>query len=618
MFFDRCAGGFAAVLARTRILAQIAIAVAAAIGLGEALAQQVPYTVQIEAPNELEELLQDNLDLVRWRGNPRVDREQLVRLVRAAPAQARTLVETEGYYSARIDAALDPAEAQPVVRVTVDPGPPVRVADLDLAVRGFAPRDGKPFDPEILRAGWTLPQGRVFRTEDWEAAKRNLLRQVVMTRYPRARLAESVATVDPDAQRANLRVVVDSGPEIFFDGLRVEGLRRYPASIVENLNTIKPGDEYSEAALQAFQGRLQDTGYFSGVEVAADMSGLPDQELETIETDQPESAALPPPPPPQSARVPVVVRVTENKYRNASVGAGFSTNTGYRGQLNYDDLDVYGLRMKTALTLESRRQTARADFYLPTSPKGYNDSFGTSVERNDLNGEITTAATVAVRRTWGTPLLERSLTLEFMTETKRVEDQLRSQSKSLPLMYSWTKRKLDNLLVPTRGYVVNAQFGGALLPILTDELFVRAMARGIYYKPLAPASTLVLRAEMGALGSRSKDGVPAAYLFRAGGDQSVRGYGYQDLGVQQGDAVVGGRFLLTGGVEYQYWFKPRWGAAVFVDAGNAADRLRDLKPKYGVGVGARWRSPVGPINVDVAYGEAAREVRLHFSLGFTF
>jgi translocation and assembly module TamA len=85
-----------------------------------------------------------------------------------------------------------------------------------------------------------------------------------------------------------------------------------------------------------------------------------------------------------------------------------------------------------------------------------------------------------------------------------------------------------------------------------------------------------------------------------------------------GSAITGGRYLVTASTEYDYWFKPPWGAAVFVDAGNAADNFSDLKPEVGYGVGARWRSPVGPIAVDVAYGKAVHKVRLHFSLGFTF
>jgi translocation and assembly module TamA len=225
---------------------------------------------------------------------------------------------------------------------------------------------------------------------------------------------------------------------------------------------------------------------------------------------------------------------------------------------------------------------------------------------------------LAARRAWGSPLLERNLTLEYLSEQRTTDLRPDRRSQSLPLTFSWTKRALDNLLQPTRGYVLNAQLGGALLPILTDERFIRASTRFINYRPMGPSGTLVLRADAGALASKQKLGVPETFLFRAGGDQSVRGYGYQELGVREGEAIVGGRYLLTGSAEYQYWFRPPWGVAFFVDAGNAADKVKDLKPKMGVGVGARWRSPVGPINVDVAYGQAVKKARLHFSLGFTF
>ena len=601
-----------------RILAQIAMAVCTLLTVVAVHAQELNYKIFVDAPDELEELLENNLDLFRWRGNPRLDRDQLQRLIKLAPEQVKTLIETEGYYTPRVSAALDTTRNPQLVRVLVDTGPPTVVSDVDLVLQGFAPlaSDAKPFDATALRTGWGLPVGRRFRQADWEQAKRNLLRQVMQARYPRAQLTESSATVDPDSSRAQLKVVIDSGPEARFGGLRVEGLRRYPPAIVNNLNTIAPGDEYSEAALQAFQARLQDTGYFSSVEVSADMGNTLDEQIGELAEAQKTADKAPADSGP--AILPVLVHVTENKQRNVSVGLGISTNTGYRAQINYDDLNVHGLRMKSSIVLETKRQTGRADFYFPTTPKGYNDSFGAGFERNDVAGEVTSVATVSGKRAWGTPLLERSLGLEFLSESRRVDPQPAHHSKSLPLTYSVTRRALDNLLQPTRGYVVNAQIGGALLPVLTDELFIRASARGILYRPLSPSSSLILRAEVGALASREKEGVPGTFLFRAGGDQSVRGYSFQELGVKEGNATVGGRYLLTGSAEYQYWFKPPWGVAVFYDAGNAADKINQLSPKSGYGIGARWRSPVGPINVDLAYGHAVKKARLHFSLGFTF
>jgi translocation and assembly module TamA len=401
---------------------------------------------------------------------------------------------------------------------------------------------------------------------------------------------------------------VESGPDVHFGELRVTGLYRYPPTVVTNLSRIEPGDPYSDAAMQAFQTRVQDTGYFSSVEVSLG-SGNPDEDDAAVR--QAEAAHQP-------VRLPLQVRVTENKKKNVEAGLGYSTNTGARTQLTFNDLNVLGTRLKSRLIYEQRRQTARADFYFPTTPNGYDDSIGGGVERTNLQGQVIRTTSISGRRAWGSPRLESSVSLEALTEQRAIDDEPFTRTKSLPLTYAVTRRELDNLVTPTRGWVLSGQLGGALLPVFTDEQFIRAYGRAFYLRPLGTASTLVLRAEAGAVGSRNKAGVPETFLFRAGGDQSVRGYAYQELGVKQGVATVGGRYLATASIEYQYWFKPPWGAAVFYDAGNAADRLADLRPKVGYGVGARWRSPAGPINVDVAYGKATRQVRLHFSLGFTF
>ena len=598
---------------------------------GPVVSTGIKYEVDIDAPKELEELLEKNLDLMRFRGNARMTREQLFRLVRTTPEQVRTLVATAGYYAPEVSVKLDRDATPLAVQVKVAPGEPVRVGEVEIVLQGFSPnpdqRESNQFNADALKASWALKRGAVFRQDDWEASKRAILRQVVQTRYPRAQLLESQATIDPENRQANLRVVLDSGPELRFGELRIEGLKRYPESVITNLNQIDPGDYYSEAALQSYQSRLQDTGYFSSVEVSADMSAILNEQLEAAAaTPAPgaEPGAAAPVPMPRSenaasmAPLPLLVRVTENKRKNVSAGLGYSTNTGNRASLTYDDLAIFGLRLKSALTLETKRQTARGDFYFPVTPDGYNHSIGASYERSDIEGETTAVTSIAAKRAWGTPLLERSLSLELLSETKTVQGQESVTSKSLPLTYAVTWRRVDNLLMPTKGYALNAQVGGALLPILTDEAFVRAYTRGIYYLPLNTTNNIILRAEVGALGSRSKVGVPAVYLFRAGGDQSVRGYAYQELGVKEGLATVGGRYLATASAEYQYWFKPQYGAAVFYDAGNAGDSFSALHPKSGYGIGARWKSPVGPVNVDVAYGHAVQKYRLHFSLGFTF
>ncbi|MEI6321356.1 MAG: BamA/TamA family outer membrane protein, partial [Pseudomonadota bacterium] len=109
------------------------------------------------------------------------------------------------------------------------------------------------------------------------------------------------------------------------------------------------------------------------------------------------------------------------------------------------------------------------------------------------------------------------------------------------------------------------------------------------------------------------------FMFRTGGDTSIRGYAFESIGVTRGAATVGGRLYALASIEAVHWVTDTWGVAAFYDAGNAADRVSDMKPlAQGAGVGARLRTPLGPLRIDLAYGERIRAFRLHLSLGVIF
>ena len=126
------------------------------------------------------------------------------------------------------------------------------------------------------------------------------------------------------------------------------------------------------------------------------------------------------------------------------------------------------------------------------------------------------------------------------------------------------------------------------------------------------------RVEAGQVFANGNVGIPDTLLFRAGGDDSVRGYKYRSLGPTVDGALLSGRVLLTGSAEMARPLSPRlpavWGAG-FIDAGQAADRWQNLRPVFGYGVGVRWRSPVGPLRLDLAYGQKVHQFRIHLSVG---
>jgi len=563
-----------------------------------ALAQVFGYSVEMNVPEAQRKLLVEYLDIYQWRDNPRMNPEQLRLLFSKAPDNIRELLATEGYFSPTIDSALEDTAGKWLARFTVEPGEPVRVASFDVQVRGaFA--DGSETNVARLRSlrdRWSLPVGAIFRQKQWEAAKRAALRDLLAERYPRAEIVSSQATVDPQTRKAVLTVVLDSGPPFAFGATTITGLKRYPSLIVERLNPIEPGSAYSQSKLLDFQARLQDSPYFSSAQASAQID------------------------PARPADVPVRVEVVERPSRKLGFGIGASTNTGARGQVEYQHLDFLGRawRFTTRLKVETKTQSLTAEVQVPRTAHGYLDSANAFSARADIEGEVDTKHGIGAKRARVQGKIETALAVQYQTENRQIEGAESDRSRALTLNYSWTRRDVDNLLYPTRGTLLNAQLGGAAEALLSDRNFVRTYVKVAHHRPLGDRGGVVLRGELGATLAAARQGIPSDFLFRAGGDQSVRGFAYQSLGVSEGDAIVGGRYLGVASAEYVHWLKPNWGAALFYDVGAAADQLRDFSLFHGYGAGARWRSPVGPLNLDVAYGQEVREWRLHFSVGFAF
>jgi translocation and assembly module TamA len=556
------------------------------------------YTIELQAPPEVRKLIEDQLDLYRWRGNERLDEIQLRRLVSAAPEQVREFVTTEGFYSPQIDAQLQQRNGQWVVSLAVQPGEPVRVAGIDIQVSG--PIDSGSADDQArikkVRDDWSLRAGAVFRHEDWESAKRGALKVLLLERYPTAAITESQATVDAQRKAVDLRVTLDSGPAFTFGALEVKGLQRYPSSLVDVINPIRPGDDYAQAKLLTLQSRLQDSPYFDKASV-------------TVDTD-----------PAHPERVPVRVEVTEHPSRKVDFGIGVSTDTGLRGQIGYRDLDYRdrAWRLSGNLQLESKRQSLNGELQLPTRKSGTTDSLTALVERTDIEGEVTRKLSLGAKRSRVRGSDETLVGLRYLIEQQDIGGVSGDRVKALVPSWSWTRRRVDNLLYPSSGYIINVQTDFALKAVLSDQSFLRGYLRGTFYQPLGKQGQLIVRGELGAVAAKDRQGIPSDFLFRTGGDRTVRGYAFQSLGVEQGDAVVGGRYLAVASAEYVHWITNNYGAAAFVDAGNAADDRGGLKPVLGYGFGARWKSPIGPLNLDLAYGQETQSVRLHLSVGVSF
>ena len=572
----------------------------------------MPLRLEILAPAPLDAFLLRHAELQRYSELADLGRAELERLLLTAPADLRQLLATQGYFSPRVDVRLvENAGVPRTVRITVDPGPLAHVAGWRIVLNGPAQDDPVAADQRAaLLAGWTLGEGRVFTQQDWDGAKQAALRQLTRHRYPQARITHSLADIDPERHEVLLRLELDSGPPYRFGELRIEGSDRYEPATIERLLRLAgvvPGEDYDEGLLQSAQQRLLEQGDYESVFVR-------------IDTDADPGAA------------PVEVSVREAKQQKLVLGIGASTDNGGRLSVEHLHHRVPGLdwRATSKLQLERDTRTLGAALDSPVDPQGWHWNLGAQLQRQDDGSTITTSEQLKAGRAQGARRLERQFYLQY--DRAQVHDRALAvqadAASSVSAHYGWTRRDFDDLANPTRGQGLALELGAGLTLSQTPQPYLSSRLRWQAYRPAFEASDRPsrwsLRLEGGAVWSPDDGAVPATQRFLAGGEGSVRGYGLRDIGVPRSDGSVDpGRLLALASVEWQrpLWLDGRrsdWETALFLDAGAVADRSQDLSPKVGVGAGLRYRSPVGPLQLDLAYGLERRAFRLHMSVGFLF
>jgi translocation and assembly module TamA len=312
--------------------------------------------------------------------------------------------------------------------------------------------------------------------------------------------------------------------------------------------------------------------------------------------------------------------VVESEARRVELGVGISTNRGVRGVLGYTDQNTFdrGLQLDAQLKIDKLSEELAAGLVFPRNVKGWRYGLESKYLQEDIQNEERTDWSVTGTHAYLVEEYRSQQSLQLLAENRVLADGAEDNVLALYLAQTWHWNQLDDLLAAREGYFLSAEAGGASKDIVSDASFGRLLARGTYLQPIRTFGTLSFRLEGGWVIANSRDNIPGAYLFRTGGDNSVRGYAYKSLGVDEGGSVVGGRYLLVGSVEYTQWFGEQWGAAVFYDAGNANDDASEFRAVAGYGVGVRWHSAIGALNFDVAYGEEVDEFRLHFTTGFVF
>ncbi len=589
------------------------------------------FEIELQAAPELRAFLLPHLALQHFRTLPDLDSAELARLLALAPENLRELLGTLGHFSPQIEvglqAAADPAAAPlGTVTIRVDAGPPTRIASSQVYFMGAiadAPEAAEQRAAIVRQA--TLPAGTVFTQAGWDAAKIAAVRDLTAQRFPAGRIDNSLADIDAASHSAHLHIALDSGPLVRIGAVRVQGAQRYDPLLVEHLVRLaglRAGSEYQLELMQAAQQRVAASGYFDSVFVQLDLSGDPQA-------------------------MPVLVQVREHPRQKLVLGAGLSTDNGARLSLEHTHHRVPGLgwRALSKIELEQRNQTLASEWSAPVDARGWRWMVAAQAQRQQDGYVSTTSQRLRAGRSQNGTHLERSFFLQAdraqAVNRAPIDPAAAPAELSLSAHYAWTRRRFVDLPAPERGDGLGVELSAGSTLQQDRKPFVRAHVRWLGIWPLDqagatpdPAATptaallrgsrLVLRLQAGALWARPDAPVPATQLFLSGGGQTVRGYRLREIGVPQADGSVSpGRYLALASLEWQrpiwrHGVRSAWEHVLFLDSGAVANQPGQLRPRWGLGSGLRYNSPVGPLQVDLAYGADARRLRLHLNVGFTF
>ncbi len=568
------------------------------------------FDIAVHAPPVVRALLERHLELQRYRAVTDLDDAELARLIVLAERNVRNLVGTLGYFSPDIRITREGGvNERPTIVLAVDPGEVTRIGSVAIGFAGDiadSPDTDAIAQRSEIRRNWRLQAGQGFTQDAWDGAKTQALRELVARRYPAGRLAGSLADIDAPSRTASLSVNLDSGPLYRLGPMQVSGVERYDPVLVPRLARLKQGDVYDQNQLVQAQYRLASSGYFDSAYLFIDPASDP-------------------------LAAPVQVQVREAKLQKVVLGVGVTTDSGPRASVEHTHQRVPGIgwRAVTKLQLEKKSPFAQTEWTAIPDEAGWRWGALGRVERIDDGQLITRAQRLRFGRSLVGERIDRNIYLQY--DRANVQDSALSgntaaatgDGSALTANYVWTGRYFDSLPFPARGYALGAELGVGTTLGQDRQPFTRTVGRWLGIKPLE-SGRIAMRAEAGAVLAKDTARVPATQLFRTGGDTTVRGYGLRDIGIALPNGVVGpGRYMAVGSIE---WQRPimRQGRpsefenTVFIDAGAVADKPQDLRFSVGVGTGVRWKSPIGPLQIDLAYGVKVKRLRLHVSVGFVF
>jgi len=509
---------------------------------------------------------------------------QVRRLYARAPDQVQAALRPYGYYEASVDADLAQVGADWRVTLHVKPGEPVKITAVHVALDDEAMKIGA-----IRRAERAIEQlkGQTLNDGTYDAARDTLGAQLTAHGFLGAKLVTHRVEVTRADRSAVIQLAWEAGPRYRFGPVRFEG-SQFREGFLDRYVPFKPGDYFNQDQLLDLQQALNGADYFSVVNVLPDIDDA------------------------KNGTVNVRVQLVPAKRTVYTGGPFIGTDTGFglRGGIEKRWVNDRGHKWKNELVLAQRLKTLSTLYTIPL-PGQNQRSLNFGANFRDADTDTSQSRTLELvgnetrlwhgwTRTLGVHALSGTFTVgKRGNEPDNAPGVEHGHSTLVFAEASLARKRGDNPTFVRKGWSINIAARSTAGTLLSDTRFTQFTVDAKWIRAFLGRNRLILRGSAGTTSTGDFSALPPQLRFFAGGDRSVRGYGFQSIGPKNAyDRVIGGRNLLVASTEVEHYFTRNWGIAAFVDAGNAFTGT-DYRPKIGAGLGVRWLSPVGMIRVDV-------------------
>jgi translocation and assembly module TamA len=454
----------------------------------------------------------------------------------------------------------------------------IELKPVKTAVETFQPRHGDRLDHAA-----------------YERSKDQISKALANDGYLSAQLVRHKVSVVRSANTADIDLAWDVGPRYRLGELRFSKAQ-FPDAFLQRFKPWRDGEYYSAEKLLTLQQALVDADYFTSVGVAPDL----------------EHAV--------SGEVPIDVMLIPAKRTLYTANIYFSTDSGPGARLSVQRrwLNDRGHKLGGDIEYSSRLEQISVNYQIPQpgpEPRHYTFGVGYRDETTDTSrSRMFRLAGSQVADRWRG--FTRTLGLQYLNGDFEIADE-RGQTSLLYADGLLTRKQANDIYFPTAGYSVLYGLRFGFKQLLSDTSFAQVRAEGKWLRKVGSNGRVILRSALGAMIVEDFDALPPELRFFAGGDRSIRGFDYQAIGdTNASGGVIGGEYLVAASTEYEHYFFGNWGAAVFVDAGDAFKTSFNVN--VGSGIGLRWKSPIGMVRIDVArpvVTDLSSGWRLHLIIG---